>query len=158
MARLVPRLPSLLRLGAQGAEPLASLPEHTGILVLMGRPLALSELAPLADRLAEPPVVMTPFSVAGVEVLVLLTSGFDEALGEWLKAQTWSLDAAYVRALPDLAEPGLLLMDMDSTAIQIECIDEIAWPGWGSRWPPSPPPPCRASWSSATACATGSPC
>jgi len=28
--------------------------------------------------------------------------------------------------LPQLAEPGVLLMDMDSTAIQIECIDEIA--------------------------------
>ncbi|WP_051201988.1 phosphoserine phosphatase SerB [Ferrimonas senticii] len=27
---------------------------------------------------------------------------------------------------PVLTEPGLLLMDMDSTAIQIECIDEIA--------------------------------
>lgn len=27
---------------------------------------------------------------------------------------------------PKLSEPGLLLMDMDSTAIQIECIDEIA--------------------------------
>lgn len=29
-------------------------------------------------------------------------------------------------SLPTLAEPGLLVMDMDSTAIQIECIDEIA--------------------------------
>ena len=28
--------------------------------------------------------------------------------------------------LPMLSEPGVLLMDMDSTAIQIECIDEIA--------------------------------
>lgn len=30
------------------------------------------------------------------------------------------------RPLPNLSQPGLLLMDMDSTAIQIECIDEIA--------------------------------
>ncbi|SHH71777.1 phosphoserine phosphatase SerB [Ferrimonas marina] len=29
-------------------------------------------------------------------------------------------------ALPKLSQPGLLLMDMDSTAIAIECIDEIA--------------------------------
>lgn len=28
--------------------------------------------------------------------------------------------------LPKLSEPGLLVMDMDSTAIQIECIDELA--------------------------------
>ena len=27
---------------------------------------------------------------------------------------------------PRLRSPGLLVMDMDSTAIQIECIDEIA--------------------------------
>ncbi|MDC8832760.1 phosphoserine phosphatase SerB [Alteromonas gilva] len=30
------------------------------------------------------------------------------------------------RNLPTLSEPGLLVMDMDSTVIQIECIDEIA--------------------------------
>ncbi|RJG51662.1 phosphoserine phosphatase SerB [Motilimonas pumila] len=28
--------------------------------------------------------------------------------------------------LPDFSQPGLVLMDMDSTTIQIECIDEIA--------------------------------
>ena len=28
--------------------------------------------------------------------------------------------------IPHLKTPGLLVMDMDSTAIQIECIDEIA--------------------------------
>lgn len=32
----------------------------------------------------------------------------------------------YLTQQPTLAEPGLLVMDMDSTAIQIECIDEIA--------------------------------
>ncbi|MGX9417056.1 phosphoserine phosphatase [Vibrio sp. RC27] len=36
------------------------------------------------------------------------------------------LDAASTADLPDLTKPGLVLMDMDSTAIQIECIDEIA--------------------------------
>lgn len=36
------------------------------------------------------------------------------------------LDAAATKDLPDLTKPGLVLMDMDSTAIQIECIDEIA--------------------------------
>lgn len=37
-----------------------------------------------------------------------------------------SLDTVAVTDLPDLSEPGLVLMDMDSTAIEIECIDEIA--------------------------------
>jgi phosphoserine phosphatase len=36
------------------------------------------------------------------------------------------IDFAEIHAFPDLSQPGLLLMDMDSTAIQIECIDEIA--------------------------------
>ena len=32
----------------------------------------------------------------------------------------------FLATRPDLNQPGLLLMDMDSTAIEIECIDEIA--------------------------------
>ncbi|MXP51115.1 phosphoserine phosphatase SerB [Pantoea sp. SoEX] len=35
-------------------------------------------------------------------------------------------DIAPLIKMPSLQKPGLLLMDMDSTAIQIECIDEIA--------------------------------
>ena len=36
------------------------------------------------------------------------------------------LDYFQLSDLPELAEPGLVVFDMDSTAIQIECIDEIA--------------------------------
>ncbi|USD42584.1 phosphoserine phosphatase [Vibrio sp. SCSIO 43135] len=36
------------------------------------------------------------------------------------------LDYATLAEVPDLSKPGLIVMDMDSTAIQIECIDEIA--------------------------------
>ena len=36
------------------------------------------------------------------------------------------LDCADLRALPDLSKPGLAVFDMDSTAIEIECIDQIA--------------------------------
>ncbi len=36
------------------------------------------------------------------------------------------LDINVLTERPHLDEPGILLMDMDSTAIQIECIDEIA--------------------------------
>ncbi|SUT85507.1 phosphoserine phosphatase [Actinobacillus ureae] len=35
-------------------------------------------------------------------------------------------DVADLAIVPNLAEAGLLVMDMDSTAIKIECIDEIA--------------------------------
>ncbi|KIF54908.1 phosphoserine phosphatase [Vibrio owensii] len=37
-----------------------------------------------------------------------------------------NLDYASLQEVPDLSAPGLIVFDMDSTAIQIECIDEIA--------------------------------
>lgn len=37
-----------------------------------------------------------------------------------------TLELLYLPTRPTLSQPGLLVMDMDSTAIQIECIDEIA--------------------------------
>lgn len=36
------------------------------------------------------------------------------------------IEAALIHNAPKLSEPGLLVMDMDSTTIEIECIDEIA--------------------------------
>ncbi|WP_246058185.1 phosphoserine phosphatase SerB [Litorilituus lipolyticus] len=37
-----------------------------------------------------------------------------------------NIEAALINNAPSLSEPGLLVMDMDSTTIEIECIDEIA--------------------------------
>ena len=39
---------------------------------------------------------------------------------------TLKIEAALIQNAPKLNEPGLLVMDMDSTTIEIECIDEIA--------------------------------
>ncbi|WP_409311482.1 phosphoserine phosphatase [Pectobacterium sp. B1J-3] len=41
-------------------------------------------------------------------------------------AHELGMDVSPMRNAPTLRAPGLLVMDMDSTAIQIECIDEIA--------------------------------
>lgn len=41
-------------------------------------------------------------------------------------AATLALELNYLTSQPKLTTPGVLVMDMDSTAIQIECIDEIA--------------------------------
>lgn len=38
----------------------------------------------------------------------------------------YHVDFALTQALPTLSKAGIVLMDMDSTTIQIECIDEIA--------------------------------
>lgn len=64
----------------------------------------------------------------------------DRKFGHGLCAKVWQGDVASIAKkqppqaewivlpaqLPSLDKPGLLLMDMDSTAIEIECIDEIA--------------------------------
>ena len=63
---------------------------------------------------------------AGVPLLLLGTDRFSPALVQALKGEEWDIDLCHLSALPSLAEPGLLVMDMDSTAIRIECIDEIA--------------------------------
>lgn len=41
-------------------------------------------------------------------------------------AEEYSVELCLVNKTPSLTEPGLLLMDMDSTVIAVECIDEIA--------------------------------
>jgi phosphoserine phosphatase len=41
-------------------------------------------------------------------------------------ANRFSVEICLVNKTPTLAQPGLLLMDMDSTVIAVECIDEIA--------------------------------
>lgn len=62
-------------------------------------------------------------------VLCLYSSSATAAINP-LTLKTFSETQGYqlvqLSTLPSLAEPGLLVMDMDSTAITIECIDEIA--------------------------------
>jgi phosphoserine phosphatase len=41
-------------------------------------------------------------------------------------SQQYQVEIAVLSEIPDLNQPGILLMDMDSTVIQVECIDEIA--------------------------------
>ena len=41
-------------------------------------------------------------------------------------SQAYNVDIGLQATRPSLSEPGLLVMDMDSTVIAIECIDEIA--------------------------------
>lgn len=47
-----------------------------------------------------------------------------QSLSGWAESQ--SVEVCLVSNGPTLSAPGLIVMDMDSTAIQIECIDEIA--------------------------------
>lgn len=65
--------------------------------------------------------------VAEREILSLRLSAWSPELKAKLQAIASSWDLACVPALPNGAQAGLVLMDMDSTAIQIECIDQIAY-------------------------------
>lgn len=53
-----------------------------------------------------------------------LSADNKQALVGW--AESHDLELCYVDSDISIERPGLLVMDMDSTAIQIECIDEIA--------------------------------
>ncbi|MDX2321294.1 MAG: phosphoserine phosphatase SerB [Moritella sp.] len=53
-----------------------------------------------------------------------LQQQFHTTLASW--SNDYHIDYALSQTLPSLNQPGVVLMDMDSTTIQIECIDEIA--------------------------------
>ena len=110
-------------------QPLARLTHNGGYVVLLGEQLTRTEVEQLLVELARRELewnLLTPFTLAEVQVLVLALNRHDPELALWLKNQAWPIDGMHVERLPRLDEPGLILMDMDSTAIQIECIDEIA--------------------------------
>ncbi|NRQ44530.1 phosphoserine phosphatase SerB [Rheinheimera sp. YQF-2] len=67
-----------------------------------------------------------PQLAGAVELLLAqpLSLELQQQLAEWPAAP--GVELVYLPQRPVLAKPGVLVMDMDSTAIQIECIDEIA--------------------------------
>lgn len=82
--------------------------------------------------------VLPTLPIMSIAILVRQQAllGLELVLGESLtKTQIATLETlnnleylllAPKEQLPSLTEPGLLVMDMDSTAIEIECIDELA--------------------------------
>lgn len=98
-------------------------------LVLFGKALDARHLAQVARLLADHEVEASLYPVgeqAGVPLLLLGANRFSPELVQAIKGQEWDIDVCHLAILPTLGEPGLLVMDMDSTAIRIECIDEIA--------------------------------
>ncbi len=102
-------------------------------LVIFTEGLHLQQLTLVTQALAEH-VQLVSFRVLKVEgvngfaicAYVGLTTQAN--LNEHLEdvATRFSVELCLVDKTPSLAEPGLLLMDMDSTVIAVECIDEIA--------------------------------
>lgn len=96
--------------------------EQVGWL-LYGRVLDKSVLSAFQRSLSLPLVVAGERKIENYRV-VYLAGSMPEAAKK--SADEQGLDVAELDNVPSLDSPGLLVMDMDSTAIQIECIDEIA--------------------------------
>jgi len=101
-------------------------------LVVMGKSLNCEHLLSLLAMLSEEGInrirINPPIEVDDITVISLGLSHKTDALKEKMKAfcAELKIDFALIPLLPDWNKPGLVLMDMDSTTIQIECIDEIA--------------------------------
>lgn len=117
---LWPGLP--LSLSGDEVMPLDYRAGRTGWL-LYGRDLDKNSLTKYQRKLGAAMVIVSAWDVEEYQVVRLAGSLTPRATK---LAHDAGLDVAPLGKLPNLRVPGLLVMDMDSTAIQIECIDEIA--------------------------------
>lgn len=117
---LWPGLP--LSLSGDEVMPLDYRAGRTGWL-LYGRGLDKQRLTDYQHQLGAAMVIVSAWNVDEYQVIRLAGSltPFASKL-----AHEAGLDVAPLGKIPHLKTPGLLVMDMDSTAIEIECIDEIA--------------------------------
>lgn len=80
-------------------------------------------VATCIEQLGSDCIVLDAWCVGSYDVLAIaghLTACIKEKVDEL------GLDCADACAIPTLQKPGLIVLDMDSTSVQIECIDEIA--------------------------------
>lgn len=103
-------------------------------LVIWAEALTLEKVAEVlvsvapAVKVSVGTVLNNRFGQAGI-ALAFATSSVDvDSAQEILEkaALTHQVELSLVDNAPSLAAPGLLLMDMDSTVIKVECIDEMA--------------------------------
>ncbi|MEM6160274.1 phosphoserine phosphatase [Erwinia sp. P6884] len=117
---LWPGLP--LSLSGDEVMPLDYRAGRTGWL-LYGRQLDKARLTDFQHQLGAAMVIVSAWCVDEYQVIRLAGSLTARATR---LAHDAGLDVAPLGKIPHLKTPGLLVMDMDSTAIEIECIDEIA--------------------------------
>ncbi|WP_354625369.1 phosphoserine phosphatase SerB [Psychromonas sp. MME2] len=101
-------------------------------LIVMGEAFTCQQLDALLMLLAAQGVdgiaIHAPALIEKVTLLRLTLNNIPQTLKAALDVfvKPHHLDFALMDSFPDWQKPGLILMDMDSTTIQIECIDEIA--------------------------------
>lgn len=102
-------------------------------LVIFSEGLQLQQLSLVTQSLAEYLEltfyrVIQVEGVSGFAICAYVTVKTSDNLNTQLEelANRFSVELCLTNQTPALSEPGLLLMDMDSTVIAVECIDEIA--------------------------------
>ncbi|WP_299079411.1 phosphoserine phosphatase SerB [uncultured Paraglaciecola sp.] len=107
--------------------------EHLHKLVIFTEALHLQQLTQVTDSLAGYVDlafyrVITVAGVQGFAICAYVSLKTQDNLNQQLEntAELFSVELCLCDSVPTLAQPGLLLMDMDSTVIAVECIDEIA--------------------------------
>jgi phosphoserine phosphatase len=110
-----------------------TLPQYTSgsVIRLFGNGLNWPAVAAVLQLLAPPTAIKCRLyrpHVALNGALELQTAELAPKLQQQLAAMASEIgiELVYLATRPRLTLPGVLVMDMDSTAIQIECIDEIA--------------------------------
>ena len=91
--------------------------------IIYGKKLNKTLLSKFQRQLAMPMVVVSSWKIKTYQIVRIAG-----VMPKKAKSISLSLgiDVAPIDNLPSLHSPGLLVMDMDSTAIGIECIDELA--------------------------------
>lgn len=115
-----PGLP--LSLSGDEVMPLDYRAGHTGWL-LYGRKLDKVSISRFQSRLGRAMVIVSAWMVEDYQVVRLAGSLTPDVVQ---LAERFEFDITPLHKVPHMRTPGLLVMDMDSTAIEIECIDEIA--------------------------------
>lgn len=113
------------------AEFTLTLPAQVAVLRLFGDALNWAALHKVMQCFTETVLacrLYQPHSELSAAVELALPAALTATQLQQLNELAAGLDIelVYLPTAPVLAKPGLLVMDMDSTAIQIECIDEIA--------------------------------
>lgn len=90
---------------------------------MFGPHLSPLQFDDMAFYLGEMPEIVSAWKVGNYDVAAIRGEFTQEVI---TICDALGLDCAALADLPQLSRPGLAVFDMDSTAIQIECIDEIA--------------------------------
>lgn len=95
-------------------------------LVVQGQEIATQQLKQLAKLTGAGQIQSCVMAGISHQAFILHGANPDERQAVQALANEWALDWAYMPAGLVLEDVGLIVMDMDSTLITIECIDEIA--------------------------------